>query len=244
MSHLLIAGLPSDEDALAIMAGDSKLSDELRREAFERLTETIQWVARRLAARFANCYRSDVIEDATGDIWVVIGRFPAGGDFEAWCYSVLKNRWLETVKRDERRQSREWNTGEPIVSDAAIRNAIEKSIDAMGQFVAADLATIGSWPHRDRLVLLSLAGLWQKVPGRQWNIWVYEHRDRYGTPDDPFPPEALAACEQLAERNAVLAVALNLKRNTLSVLLYRGKHRFMELQYVRDCLDDPSGGKG
>jgi hypothetical protein len=151
---------------------------------------------------------------------------------------------LEAVRRDDRRQARERHDREPEVTDAAVRNAIEQAIDATEAFVADDVAIIAGWPHRDRLVLLCLAGLWHKVPAREWTTWVTEHRDRYGTPDDPFPPEMLAACEQLAARNAVLAVALNVKRNTLSVLLYRGKYRLAELRYVRDRLDDPVGGTG
>ncbi len=244
MSHPLTAELPSDEAALASMAGDLKLSREQRQQAFERLLGTIRWVAGRLSIRFSGSYREDAIEDAPGDIWAVIDRYPAGGDFEAWCYSVLRNRWLETVRRDDRRQARERHPRDLEVTDATVRKAIEHAIDATEGFRDADVAVIAGWPHRDRLVLLCLAGLWQKVPGRQWKTWVAEHREQYGNPDDPFPPEVLAACEQIAARNAVLAVALNLRRNTLSVLLYRGKHRLADLQYVRDCFDPPVGGSG
>ena len=56
-----------------------------------------------------------------------------------------------------------------------------------------------------------------------------------------FPPDTLTGCDQIAERNELLSAALNIKRNTLSVLLYRSKSRLLELRYVRDRLD-LSGG--
>lgn len=241
--HSPPAELPTDEDALAALAADTSQPEEARRQAFKRLVATIEWVARRLAVRFSAQRRADIVVDAPGDIWVVMPQFPPGGSFEAWCYTVLRNNWLEAVVRDERRRVREIGAGTCTVTDADVREAIERAIDAAGGFGSDDLAVISGWPHRDRLVLLCLAGLWQKIPGRAWVDWVREHRDTYGTPDDPFPPDGLAGCDRLADRNAVLAVALNLKRNTLSVVLYRGKFRLAELRYIKDRLGEQAEGR-
>lgn len=241
MATSVVDNLPPDEDSLASLAADTGRPEELRDEAFARLRATIEWVARRLAVRFAGQFRSDVIADAQGDIWMVISRFPSGGSFEAWCYAVLRNKWLEEVERDDRRRVRELHAGELAVADSQLRSALEQASDSADTFGTDDLALIAAWPHRDRLVLLCLAGLWHKIPGHEWTCWVGEYRDRHGVPDDPFPPNALAGCDQLAARNEVLAVALHLKRNTLSVALYRGKFRLSELRYVRDRIGHEGG---
>ena len=236
--------LPSEESKLADLAGGTAYSEEQRKEAFQRLVPKILWVAKRVSSRFVGCYRDEVIENAAGDIWLVIGHFPAGGNFESWCYTVLKHKWLESIRQNKSRQLREQRVSQPVVADVALRQTLEKAMnmDAVENFARYDMAIIVGWPHRDRLVLLSLAGLWQKVPYREWQNWVCEHREKEGVPDDPFPPELLALCEQLTERNAVLATALNLKRSTLSVLLYRGKARLLKLRYIRDRLESSTGG--
>jgi DNA-directed RNA polymerase specialized sigma24 family protein len=230
--------LPQDDDGLAQVAADSSRPDGLRHQAFELLIPTILLVARRVCVRFAGHWRNDVLTDAPGDIWTSIGQFPQGGRFEPWCYTVLRNRWLDIVGREGRRRPLADRAAAALPSDPDLHLAIERALDASEPFDAGDLRLIGGWPLRDRLVLLCLADLWQKIPPPEWRRWVIEHRSRFGFPDGKeFPPEALAGCDQIADRNAVLSAALNIKRNTLSVLLYHGKARLLELRYVRDHLN-------
>src|SRR5437762_4055047 len=96
------SALPDDDDGLAQLAADAGQPDPLRRQAFERLIPTIEWVARRLSVRFAGHWRGDVLADAPGDIWAAIPQFPAGGRFEPWCYVVLRNRWLDAAGKQGR----------------------------------------------------------------------------------------------------------------------------------------------
>jgi DNA-directed RNA polymerase specialized sigma24 family protein len=240
--HTPAVALPEDDDRLARLAADADQPDSLRRQAFQRLIPTIEWVARRVSIRFAGQWRGDVLTDAPGDIWAVIAQFPPGGRFEPWCYVVLRNRWFDEAEKASRRRELDALVARSPASGPDLQLAVERSLDASEPFGQEDLLMMGNWPPRDRLALLCVAGLWQKVPTPDWRRWVAEHRDRFGSPaGEPFPPDALAACDQIAERNELLSAALNIKRNTLSVLLYRGKARLLELAYVRDRLDLPGG---
>jgi hypothetical protein len=199
-------------------------------------------VARRVSVRFCGHWREDVLADAPGDIWGAINRFPTGGRFEPWCYVVLRNRWLDAANKERRLRPLDDNAAAALAGETGLNLAVERALDTSEPFGQEDLRLIAAWPPRDRLVLLCLAGLWEKVPAPDWKRWIVEHRDRFGVPDgEPFPPDSLPNCVQIAERNELLSAALNIKRNTLSVLLYRGKSRLLELRYVRDRLD-LSGG--
>lgn len=236
--------LPEDGDGLAQLAADMSRPEPERRRAFERLIPIIQWVARRLAVRFTGQERDDVVSDAPGDVWAVIGQFPCGAHFEPWCYTVLRNRWFDTIGKERRRHVLDTTRPSPVTGDGDLRLAVERAIDSSQPFAPADLALVRAWPHRDRLILLCLAGLWGKVPAAEWRRWVADHRAKHGVPvDGDFPPSALGCCDQIAERNALLAESLHLRRNTLSVLLYRGKERLLELQYVRELLEPGRGAQ-
>jgi len=234
----LPAALPEDGDGLAQLAADVSKPEPERQRAFERLIPIIQWVARRLAVRFTGQQRGDVLSDAPGDVWEVIGKFPCGGRFEPWCYAVLRNRWFDTIGKERRRTVLDTTRPSPFTADGDIRLAVEQAIDSVKPFGPDDLSLIRTWPHRDRLILLCLTGLWGKIPTAEWEQWVAEHRTRHGVPiQGDFPPSTLAQCDQLAERNALLAESLHLRRNTLSVLLFRGKDRLLDLRYVREFLE-------
>jgi DNA-directed RNA polymerase specialized sigma24 family protein len=234
--------LPEDGDRLAQLAADMCRPERERRRAFERLIPIIQWVARRLAVRFTGQERDDVVSDAPGDVWEVIGRFSCGVHFEPWCYTVLRNKWFDVMSKERRRRDLDTTRSPSVTADADIRLAVERAIDASQPFASDDLALIRSWPQRDRLILLCLTGLWNKVPATEWGQWIADNRNTYGVPETgAFPSAALGRCDQILERNALLAESLHIRRNTLSVLLYRGKTRLLELRYVREQLE-PAGG--
>jgi DNA-directed RNA polymerase specialized sigma24 family protein len=233
--------LPENGDGLAQLAADMSKPEPERQQAFERLIPTIQWVARRLAVRFTGQRRDDAVSDALGDVWAVIGCFPSGAHFEAWCYTVLRNRSFDAISKENRRHLLDSTRPSPVSSDEDIRIAVERAIDSSQSFASDDLSLIRAWPHRDRLILLCLTGLWSKIPATEWGQWVADHRTEHGVPvQGEFPPSALSRCDQIADRNALLAETLQLRRNTLSVLLHRGKDRLLELRYVRELLE-PAG---
>src|SRR4051794_16569124 len=98
------SSLPEDDDGLARVAADTDQPDALRRQAFERLSSTIESVARRISFRFAGQRRQDVLTDAAGDLWARISKFPQDGRFEPWCYVVLRNRWFDATEKESRRR--------------------------------------------------------------------------------------------------------------------------------------------
>jgi RNA polymerase sigma factor (sigma-70 family) len=116
--------------------------------------------------------------------------------------------------------------------------ALRRALNRQSSLGAADLVALRAWPLRQRLMLLSLTGLWEKVPREEWEAWAGEYRTEQGDSlPDPFPPAELEECADLAQRNAVLSGALGVSRNTLSVWLYRCKRRLLELNYVPALLD-------
>lgn len=227
-----------DGDGLARLAADVSQPEPERQRAFEQLIPIVQWVARRLAVRFTGQRRDDVVTDAPGDVWAVIGQFPLEYRFEPWCYVVLRNRWFDTAVKERKRSELDTTRPPPMTADADVRLAVEQAIDLSQPFTAEDLEVIRGWTHRERLVLLCLTGFWNKVPAAEWEDMVAGHRECHGVPiPGVFPPADLCRCDQIAERNAMLAESLHIKRNTLSVLLYRGKSRLLELRYLRDFME-------
>jgi DNA-directed RNA polymerase specialized sigma24 family protein len=47
------------------------------------------------------------VADAASDLWEVLPRFPASGRFEPWCYTVLRNRQMDRLRRERTRRSYE-----------------------------------------------------------------------------------------------------------------------------------------
>lgn len=232
------AALPDDEETLARLSVDVHQPDDVRRRAFERLRSTIDWVARRVSFRFSSEWRTDILEDAAGDVWTALCKGLPDGPFESWCYAVLRHLWLDRVRREARRRPPLGDSGGSSLREDDLRQALERAIDALEVFGEHDLQVLRGWPLRDRLVLLCITNLWTKVPNGVWREWVLNHRDRYGVPDgDLFPPTALADCHLVSEKNEILSGTLEIKRNTLSQLLCRGKQRLLDLRYIREFLD-------
>jgi hypothetical protein len=207
------------------------------------LLPAIDRAARRVAMRFSGQTRQDLVDGAIADVWEALCEAPPVGRFESWCYAVLRNRHLDRLRheRTEHRHAAEAARQRSEAED--LRAALERAVDRGGPFSAADLQTLGGWPLRHRVILLCLTGLWAKVPSPTWHEWVDEHRQAHGVPaEGTFPAPELLDCAEIAQRNAVLAEALNLRRNTLSAWLHRGKPRLLALRYVRDLLAASRGG--
>lgn len=234
---------PHDPAGLAGLAADERQSLEVRQRAFEGLVPAIQRVARRLAVRFLGQQRQDLVENAPGDIWEAIGQFPRDGRFEPWCYVVLRNRRLKELLHEQRERKHTGELGRQKPESADLRAALERAWDRPEPLADGDVQRLNDWPLRYRIVLLSLSGLWTKVHRATWDSWVSEYRVLHGVPPTgPFPPRELDASDQIAERNALLARLLNVRRNTLSVWLWRGKALLLELRYVRELLETPGEG--
>jgi hypothetical protein len=229
--------LPPDAEGLARVAGDESAPSEVRRRAFDALLPIITRVVHRLAVRFSGQVREDFLSDAPGDAWQALPRFPQGARFEPWCLVVLRNRVTDRVRHEQTERRHADAAGRQRPEAAELASVLEEACDRHDRLSPQDLAIVGGWPLRHRLALLCISGLWTKVPPGDWQQWVDEHRRAFGVPDDgPFPQAALQACDEIPRRNDLVAGALNIRRNTLSVWLHRGQARLLELRCVRDRL--------
>ncbi len=229
-------------DGLARLAAAGS-TEEVRQRAFRALLPVIHRTAHRLALRFTGQQRRDLLDNAEGDVWEALGRGAPQGPFEAWCYTVLRNRHLDNLRQEQREQRHALAAAHQRREAVDLRHALERAWARDEPLGELDLRAVGAWSLRERLVLLCLSGLWRKVPPVLWGEWVDEHRRWHGTPPSGlFPPDELGDSEQLAERNGALARLLGLKRNTLSVCLFRGKARLASLRCVRELLETTPDG--
>jgi DNA-directed RNA polymerase specialized sigma24 family protein len=221
--------------ATTLLAADTKNSAEERLCALERLRPVIQSVARRVSFRFGGQGGSDIIDDAYTEIWARITLFTPDKKFKAWCYTVLRNLWLDGDRRDTTQRRRVLRAAADQPEQEDLRAAVERALDARELFSAEDVQRITAWPTRLRLVLLCLSGLWRKVPTSDWESWVVEHRTLHRSPESvPFPSATLDAADAVAVRRRLLAVELHLQPNTITAQVCRGRDRLRELAYVRE----------
>jgi DNA-directed RNA polymerase specialized sigma24 family protein len=231
--------LPTDPEDLAALAADPAQSRQTRDRAFEALAPLIRRIARRLTGRFPGPASDDLLEESGGEVWRALSGFQAGASFEGWCYGVLRNHLFDRFRQEHRARTHRLNWA-ALSQAPGLQQALERGLDQAGLFPPADLATLRTWPLPQRLALMSLSGLWEKVPPEEWDAWVGEYRaSRDHELPDPFPPDQLRHSDDLAGRNAVLSAAMRVSRNRLSVWLFRYKPRLRGLQYVRALLERP-----
>jgi DNA-directed RNA polymerase specialized sigma24 family protein len=208
---------------------DGSRGEEDRRRALRELEPAVRRTARRVAARYGGGSAVEVVEEALGVIWEAREGYTEGRPFEPWCYTVLKNRLLGHIKQEQT----EWRRRSVVAGRqaASLKQALETASEQPDPLDDSDLREVRAWPLRQRLALLSLCGLWEKVPAEEWQEWV--HEDGLSL---PFPPEVLSGVESITRRNEILAGALGVRRNTLSVWLYRYRERVRALTCVRNLL--------
>jgi hypothetical protein len=230
---------PEDVEALARLASDPAQPLVVRQGAFEQLRPVIRRAARRVAARFVGQYREDILTDAESDVWKALVGSEQGGFFEGWCCRVLRNGLIDRFRK-ERRELTHREEAASRAEPPDLHAALERALDRPGQLPASDLDVLRTWPLPQRLALLCLCGLWDKVPPQEWEQWLRDYRDDWDAQlPSPFPSPELDRCERIAERNAILCEAMKMQRNTLSVWLYRFKARLRALHYVRNLIGNP-----
>jgi DNA-directed RNA polymerase specialized sigma24 family protein len=230
-------GIRTAEMLAALARDDTRGADE-RQQALVDLQPVVQQVARRVVTRFGGASSTGAVEEALGVVWEALGGYEPGLPFQPWCYRVLKNRLIDRVRQEQAdwRRQREKAVSESV----QLQEALEGSLERREPFAAGDLEELSTWPLPQRLGLLCLSGLWEKVPTAPWLSWVQEYKERHDAGLAlPFPPALLQGAEDVASRNAILAGALGVRRNTLSVWLHRYKDRLANLACVRALLDTP-----
>lgn len=163
---------------------------------------------------------------------------PTRGRFTTWVCRVLRNRWIDQVRRDlrqppppplpdDRPEVPRWGGGGRVLEGRA------------WPFGTDDLGAIGGWPPARRVELLVMAGTWPKVPAAVWAGWVEEYRGPNGRPlPRPFPPadwDPNTPREVLTNRFTGL---LGYAPSYLPVVWHRERGRLAELRFFR-WADDP-----
>ena len=153
------------------------------------------------------------------------GRYnPELGSFPAWVRTVM-TRYLITLL-DARKRAAGGNDDrpEPMTWDDE-----QPGDDRTAPFAAEDVARLVSWKTPlKRVLLLSESLLWRKVPAAMWVADLAA----LGLPD-AFPCPEFEEMTR-AERNAYLADALRVPRNTIHVRMSRWEHHLFDLKFVRD----------
>ena len=212
----------------------------------EVLQEEIE-AYRRWAPRRWGQLGHDALDEALAFVWLQLqqGRYDsARGEFRLWCRQVLQRllfghgrrarrlaqRGLRAVGDDDA-DGRGWLPAREDF-DTTIRRR-ELADFAHTPFSGDDVRRIARWPMLDRVVLLGLAGLADKLPRPVWQRWwnvVAQTPWQAAT----LPAVLLDAHATPQQRLPALAAVLRVKANTLAARWMRSKHRLAEL----DCIQD------
>jgi hypothetical protein len=218
------------------MVQDEALPLALREQARASLVPFVRRQARRLAAGYGQVGR-DLIDESVS--WVLqpdrLRSFdPSRGSFAVFVVTILRNR-RHDLGRESKRQQRHGEDGpigDGVVASPGKQEMLwaDLRLDLQTPFAPGDLAEVESWPPRDRIVLLCLGLLWQKVPTGTWARWVGQCRL-----GQPFPPPEYVRCLDAPrqERHDCLARALGWSRNTLSQRWCRGQRRLLNLTFIQ-----------
>jgi hypothetical protein len=163
---------------------------------------------------------------------------PERGSPARWLARVLRNCWLSERRRDRLAAVSliEREVGPP----ASALSWDDVAFDLASPFSAADLERIGAWDCRPRVELLTMAGLWAKVPPESWVQWLeaYEDNRELGLPR-PFPPKSFLDLDNPQDRTAPLAELLAYPPNTLTQRWRRGQKLLNGLDFIREISAGP-----
>jgi hypothetical protein len=156
---------------------------------------------------------------------------PDLGSAVRWLAQVLRNCW-----RSERRRDRP-----PVGADATAMHSpapfvtVDVALDLTATFSPADLGRVHAWDTRARVEVLTLSGLWPKVPPHDWEAWLEMYEGvRTLNLHRPFPPDEFLLLEDPQDRMAPLAERLGYPANTLAQRWRRGRSLLDELDFIRD----------
>ena len=166
-----------------------------------------------MVARYTR-FRSELVGEALGVVWAALRVsdvcFDSSGRARAWCRTVLTNRLRDLLRGESGRQiqfprTRNGDASDTggIVADPRGTNALNErlaELDLRAEFCLEDVHAIGRWSPMCRVYILSLAGLWLKVPTETWSQWLQEA----GFPDG-YPPPELEECDDRHQRSHLLA---------------------------------------
>ncbi|OWK41130.1 hypothetical protein FRUB_05022 [Fimbriiglobus ruber] len=172
---------------------------------------------------------------------------PTRGSLEPWLAGTLKNVWLSRLRAASSEPDNSFVSLDPTRT-ADHSPAIlpwHHAADLLDiLFNAADEDRIASWPPRERVELMCMSGLFVKLTETVWGQYLRDYESCTSIPlARPFPPAAVLAAENPADRTRPLAAALGLKSNTLSVRWMRAHQRLGELDVIRELRDAAGQGE-
>jgi hypothetical protein len=207
-------------EAIRICAGIVKDQPRpVQDAAMQSLDQTIRSRAKIAVKGARSTMAIDFVEMSTGLIFerIVAGKYnpEISGTFQGWCYKVLKRKWISEIRERKTDATGHMETGRPgdhisedandLIEDGRLIH--EHSIDLRTlrdrRFESEDMESLRAWKSQNRVLLLSLSGLWAKVPPDDWRQWLDEVKIAI-----PFPPETFGSLPTDQERFKIMAEAL------------------------------------
>jgi DNA-directed RNA polymerase specialized sigma24 family protein len=229
-------GGQSRADQLAAIAAALCQPIKARQSAMDELVPFIERTATSVGRRYPldREVRQLVRQEAPGLVWEKIADFRAeAGSFAAWCHAVLHNALVDRLRGDQRHKRLCKQLAEGIIHDDGGLAKRFAQADRAAPFRRADLDRIASQPVADRVIVLCLLGLWNKVPQPIWEEWTTLWAEQNGI-DLPFPPGALVALHDGHDRKRWLAELLGITEGAISQRLCRARAWLKQLSYVRE----------
>lgn len=175
----------------------------------------------------------DLAEELRADVLFkcLKGKYnPVKGEFGAWTRTVMSRRLITLRNARDRAAGGEDAYPEAVDQRGTPNVAIAgEDDDRTTPFTAKDLTRINQWKSPvKQVLLLTQSLLWRKLPAETWSKMLAA----LGLAD-PFPCLEFEDMTT-AERNAYLAEALGVERNTIHVRMIRWSRQLHELAFVRD----------
>jgi|GEM_PF-4082553 len=197
----------------------------------EQFLAIVKRAARHVAARLPVSTRGDFVDEAPGHIYLTLARYNPNAPFPRWCERVLRNhavscfRKFDAFRRHAKQIGHHLNRREQQGADNGFR---ELPVLSPG-----DLAEIEQWNRVDRVLLLSMSGSWDTLPGPLKHRWQHE-----ATLDDPPTTAVLAECATTGDRLDLLAATLRLSRDAVRQRWHRHRDKLRNLTSIRSLLDE------
>lgn len=210
-------------------------TDQEKSAAWEALLPIIQGQVKWIRAGSGVWAADDLVDDAQGLIWELLreGKYGNDQNFRGWCARVLQNEFRKRIRSSNTRRRIEAQSGSSG-SAADDSPAIALAISTPQIFSPEDIDILESWTVKQRVLTLTIAGLWRKVaPPDLWDRWV----DEAGFVT-PFPPHGFVDALDRTERLSVLAAATGYTANAISSAKSRYLKKLSQLPYIQGLKDE------
>lgn len=199
-----------------------------REAAVARLAAAIRTAAERVTAaahgdrdEFIDSAPAFLLQDATEQGDRRIDRYDAARPFFPWVRTVLRNRWRDVVRERSAARARE--------KAAAVPNRTTPPANWEPEWAEQVSRVVAALGVGRAVEFLAVEGVCEEVPPEQWEELVscYE-AEREAELARPFPPVAENGRGTSRTRTELVADALGMKANTLSVRYKRARERLQE----------------